>query len=162
MSLFKKTHSKSNCHRPTADKLCQDLVFRFGPKRRKQWQIVTRVICWLTNNAFQITNLCLCSVHGYAFTDMSEGGTQRCLAFFQGTVKRSGRHWKIGVNLWRLQAGKNSVVRICYCMFLVIQITTGDTETQSWRCVSTVEVYLKFKYRMAYEISYHFIIPLKL
>ena len=41
-----------------------------------------------TNKAFQITDLCLRAVHGYTFTDTSEGGALPCLAFFQGTERQ--------------------------------------------------------------------------
>jgi hypothetical protein len=52
-----------------------------------------------TNKAFEITDLCLRIVHGYTFTDTSEGGAEPCLAFFQSMErqKKGSRHWKIGV-----------------------------------------------------------------
>jgi len=46
-------HSKSKFYGPTADKLCSDLLFRFGRKRRKEWQIVTRVVCWRLTKHFR-------------------------------------------------------------------------------------------------------------
>jgi hypothetical protein len=87
-----------------------------------------------TNNAFQITDLCLRTVHRYTFTDTSGGGAQPCLAFFQGTErqKKGVGTGKLQFNLWSLQAQKQFVIRIfCYTKkeFIHGGTITGETGT---------------------------------
>jgi hypothetical protein len=71
------------------------------------------------NKALQITDLCLRAVHGYTFTDTSEGGA-RLVWHFSRIRKGEGERKAVGTvkfafNMWPLWTQKQFVIRIfCY------------------------------------------------